>query len=279
MLIYPLFLDRRDGGRVRVRQRVHVEATRRKRFLAFCGSGLVLLRRAAMVERLWRPPPVDRAEKRPYTLLSFVNCEKYPPSLLYLLMTLGPAILLLALLERPAGSIASKICVYGRVPFFYYVLHIPLIHGMAVAVFYAKYGPAVFSYSLANPPPADLGFGLPLVYLFWAAAVVILYRLPVGRRPRAPPRRLAELPVSRTARADPARCVALPPPLWLLSGSSAARGARGSATLHWTIDGEERKPSRFLRNLRRRLRWCSRSTVTAEPSPGSPRACVSGGLA
>jgi hypothetical protein len=66
--------------------------------------------------------------------------------------------------------------VYGRVPFFYYVLHIPLIHGMAVAVFYAKYGPAILGYSPANPPPADFGFGLPLVYLFWAAAVAILYR-------------------------------------------------------------------------------------------------------
>jgi uncharacterized membrane protein len=153
------------------------DSARRKRFLALCGSGLVLLFVALRWSNVYGDPHPWAVQKNGvYTLLSFVNCEKYPPSLLYLLMTLGPAILLLALLERPAGSIASKTCVYGRVPFFYYVLHIPLIHGMAVAVFYAKYGPAILGYGPANPPPADFGFGLPLVYLFWAAAVAILYR-------------------------------------------------------------------------------------------------------
>jgi uncharacterized membrane protein len=142
-----------------------------------CGSGLVLL----FVGLRWSnaygdPRPWTVQKNGLYTFLSFVNCEKYPPSLLYLLMTLGPAILLLALLDRPAGPAASKICVYGRVPFFYYVLHIPLIHAMSVGVFYAKYGADVFKYNLANPPPADFGFGLPMVYLFWAAAVAILYR-------------------------------------------------------------------------------------------------------
>jgi uncharacterized membrane protein len=153
------------------------EAARRKRFLAFCGCGLVVL----FVVLRWSnaygdPHPWTVQKNGVYTLLSFVNCEKYPPSLLYLLMTLGPAILLLALLDRPAGPFASKVCVYGRVPFFYYVLHIPLIHAMSVGVFFAKYGPSVFKYNMANPPPPDFGFGLPLVYLFWAVAVAILYR-------------------------------------------------------------------------------------------------------
>jgi uncharacterized membrane protein len=152
-------------------------SARRKRFLALFGSGIVFLFVALRWTNAYGDPHPWSARKNGlYTLLSFLNCEKYPPSLLYLLMTLGPAILLLALLERPAGSVASKICVYGRVPFFYYVLHIPLIHGMAVAVFYAKYGPAIFTYGMNNPPPPDFGFGLPLVYLFWAAAVAILYR-------------------------------------------------------------------------------------------------------
>ena len=67
-----------------------------------------------------------------YTFLSFLNCHKYPPSLCYLLMTLGPAILFLALFDRPLGAVAKPFIIFGRVPLFYYWLHIPLIHGGAV---------------------------------------------------------------------------------------------------------------------------------------------------
>jgi len=152
------------------------EPARRKRFLALCGTGLVLLFVALRWSNAYGDPHPWSVQKNGlYTFLSLLNCEKYPPSLLYLAMTLGPAILLLAILERPAGPAASKVSVYGRVPFFYYVLHIPLVHGMAVAVFYARYGPAVFHYGPANPPPADFGFTLPFVYLAWAVAVAILY--------------------------------------------------------------------------------------------------------
>ncbi len=108
-------------------------------------------------------------------MLSFLNCEKYPPSLLYLLMTLGPALALLALLDRPAGPIASKIRVFGRVPFFYYVLHIPLVHAMAIVFGLIRYGPAIFTWSRTNPPPVDAGLGLPGVYAMWLLAVLILY--------------------------------------------------------------------------------------------------------
>jgi hypothetical protein len=80
-------------------------------------------------------------------------------------MTLGPAILLLAFLERPPGAVGSKIVVYGRVPFFYYVLHIPLVHAMAIAALLLAFGP--------RAPSA--GFGLPVIYLAWAAVVALLY--------------------------------------------------------------------------------------------------------
>jgi uncharacterized membrane protein len=105
----------------------------------------------------------------------FLDCEKYPPSLLYLLMTLGPSIALLAMIERPAGPIGSKVVVYGRVPFFYYVVHIPLLHAMAVAAFLAVYGPAVLKFGPENPPPAGFGLGLPGVYAAWAIGVAVLY--------------------------------------------------------------------------------------------------------
>ena len=152
------------------------EPGRRRRFLLSLGAGLSLLFVALRWSNVYGDPRRWTPRRTPLlTLMDFLNCEKYPPSLLYLLMTLGPAILLLALLERPAGAAGSKVVVYGRVPFFYYVLHIPLVHAMAIAIFIFRYGPVVMRYGPGNPPPPDLGFGLPAVYLAWASAVAVLY--------------------------------------------------------------------------------------------------------
>jgi uncharacterized membrane protein len=71
------------------------------------------------------------------TILSFLNCEKYPPSLLYLMMTLGPALMLLASFEHARGAFARLLATFGQVPFFYYVVHIYLIHALAVATAFA----------------------------------------------------------------------------------------------------------------------------------------------
>ena len=116
------------------------------------------------------------------TLASFLNCAKYPPSLLYLLMTLGPAITILGLLERVKLSGANPLTVFGRVPLFFYLLHIPLIHGLAIAMDWLRYG--ICCILLNNPPslggstqgfPADYGYGLPIVYLVWVVVVATLY--------------------------------------------------------------------------------------------------------
>ena len=110
------------------------------------------------------------------TVLSFVNCEKYPPSLLYLAMTLGPGLLLLAAFERAHGRVADGIATFGRVPFFYYVAHIFLIHALAVAYAWATAGSAGWLFSGTEPvKPADYGLGLPGVYLVWAFVVALLY--------------------------------------------------------------------------------------------------------
>ena len=93
----------------------------------------------------WNPPPdpaaaaADAAKGRPPMppLLRFLNTNKYPASLLFLLMTLGPMIAVIPLLETAHGALARVLIVYGRVPFFYYVLHIPLIHLAAIAVSFA----------------------------------------------------------------------------------------------------------------------------------------------
>ena len=103
------------------------------------------------------------------TLLSFLNCEKYPPSLLYLMMTLGPALLLLASFEHAKGSFARFLSIFGRVPFFYYVVHIYLIHLLAVATAFAMTGDFVRS--------PEIGLGLGGIYLVWLLVLVLLYPL------------------------------------------------------------------------------------------------------
>jgi len=103
------------------------------------------------------------------TVLSFLNTTKYPPSLLYLLMTLGPAITALPLLEQLQGPAAQFFTVYGRVPFFYYVLHIYLIHSIAQLVGIIE--PQTMIKGITMHP----GFALPVVYAYWITVVLLLY--------------------------------------------------------------------------------------------------------
>jgi hypothetical protein len=114
-----------------------------------------------------------------WTLFSFLNCTKYPASLDYLLMTLGPAILALAIFDRPLGRLAQPVITFGRVPLFYYVLHIALIHGMAVLLDDWRFGWSPLAWNgpwfpRATAPPG-WGVSLPVVYLLWVGVVVVLY--------------------------------------------------------------------------------------------------------
>ena len=119
------------------------------------------------------PPPMP-------ALFRFLNTNKYPASFLFLLMTLGPAIVLIPWLEAARGALARWISVFGRVPFFYYMLHIPLIHLLAVIVSKLRSGavnPWLFAnHPMGNPPAPDgYTWSLGLLYLVWVVAVVILY--------------------------------------------------------------------------------------------------------
>jgi hypothetical protein len=114
------------------------------------------------------------------SVLSFLNCTKYPASLLYLLMTLGPSIFFLGVFDRPLGSLAQPIITFGRVPLFFYLLHIPLIHGAAVLVDFLRFGnsPQTFAGPWEVQPgkiPESYGLSLPLVYLVWIGVILILY--------------------------------------------------------------------------------------------------------
>ena len=111
--------------------------------------------------------------------LAFLNTTKYPASFSFLLMTLGPTIALIPLVERARGAVAEWVATFGRVPFFFYVLHIPLIHGLALVVSRARLGlvsPWLFAnHPMGNPPPPDgYTWSLGLLYLVWAVTIVIL---------------------------------------------------------------------------------------------------------
>jgi hypothetical protein len=113
-------------------------------------------------------------------LLAFLNTTKYPASLSFLLMTLGPTIALIPVLDRARGALARWITVFGRVPFFYYVLHIPLIHALALVVSKIRLGavsPWLFTnHPMGNPPaPEGYTWSLGLLYVVWAVAIVLLY--------------------------------------------------------------------------------------------------------
>ncbi|WP_211365631.1 DUF1624 domain-containing protein [Polyangium fumosum] len=111
------------------------------------------------------------------TALSFLNCRKYPPSLSYLLMTLGPALLALGALEGREFPGKKVLLVFGRAPLFYYVLHLYLIHASAAVVHYVIHGPKVFDWHDPMGLPAEAQHGLPFVYGYTLAVVAALYPL------------------------------------------------------------------------------------------------------
>jgi uncharacterized membrane protein len=167
---------------------------RRRRMLGALGIGLtaafVILR---AINIYGDPQPWSLQKDAAFTVLSFLNCEKYPPSLLYLLMTLGPAIALLPILERWKGRLADVVVTFGRVPMFFYLIHIFVIHGAAVLTGLAAGYDVSFMFGNAPPWewPEGFGYGLPVVYAVWVVVVLALYPLcrwyaGVKKRTRSP---------------------------------------------------------------------------------------------
>ncbi len=115
------------------------------------------------------------------TICSFLNVTKYPPSLLYSLITLGPALILLALLEKPLNRVGRIVIIFGRVPLFFYILHLYLIHGLATIAVVLSGRPWTHMISITNFNARDSpwlkGYGLTLwqTYLIWVLVVAVLY--------------------------------------------------------------------------------------------------------
>jgi uncharacterized membrane protein len=158
-----------------------LERERRRRLMLRLGISLTLFFICLRAINIYGDPhPWTVQNSAVYTFLSFINCEKYPPSLLFLLMTLGPAIIALALFERfnrerVTPPLLQPLVVFGRVPLFFYIIHIPLIHALAIAFAFAKYGPALGDAFKSGRPPADYGYSLFVVYLIWVGVVLALY--------------------------------------------------------------------------------------------------------
>ncbi len=116
-----------------------------------------------------------------FTILSFLNVRKYPASLQFLSITLGALLALLPTFERMRGTLADLLIVFGRVPFLYYVLHLPLIHAIALLLSLVRYGhvlPNLFGHhpmAAVPPTPPGYGYGLAVVYLITALVIALLY--------------------------------------------------------------------------------------------------------
>jgi len=157
------------------------DAERRRRLLVRLGLGMVAAFILLRLTNLYGNPfPWSVQKNAVFTVLSFVNTQKYPPSVLFILMTLGPALLALAWVERvPRGPVGRTLVTFGRVPLFFYLLQWPVAHGLALLLSLAAGKPTshLFGFPGGTPPEPGAGFSLGVAYLVWAAGVALLYPL------------------------------------------------------------------------------------------------------
>jgi uncharacterized membrane protein len=156
------------------------EPERRKKTLIQLGSSIILFFVILRFTNLYGDPVPWSVQPRGvfYTVFSFINLNKYPPSLLFLCMTIGPGMLFLAFIEKIQNKFTDIMNVYGKVPMLFYVLHFYLIHTFVVFVFYIQGFGSADIISPNNPfffKPNGFGFGLWGVYAVWAIVIMILF--------------------------------------------------------------------------------------------------------
>ncbi|MDB5117496.1 MAG: hypothetical protein JWQ79_2988 [Mucilaginibacter sp.] len=140
------------------------DVAKRKKTLVTLGVSAIALFILIRYFNIYGDPGIWTNQGNPVrTILSFIDIQKYPPSLDYLLITLGPGMLFLAWIEGKSNTLTNIFVVYGRVPLFYYILHLYLLHLMAIIA------------SVITGQPKGVAVDLPVVYLLWLTAVVILY--------------------------------------------------------------------------------------------------------
>jgi len=157
-------------------------AVKRRKQLVAAGSVAILVFIALRYSNKYGDAALWSQQSRgtAYTIISFFNVTKYPPSLLYLCVTLGPALIVLSLIEKAQSSFTDALTVYGRVPMFYYLCHFFLIHVLCVIFFYASghHNNEITNPNLTSPFLFRLqhwGYPLWIVYVIWLGIVVFLY--------------------------------------------------------------------------------------------------------
>jgi uncharacterized membrane protein len=160
------------------------DAAQRRAWLSWLGIGLSLGFVALRLANVYGDPSPWSVQESPlWTLMSFLDTSKYPPSLLFLLMTLGPALLLLRAFDDGVPAWLRPALIIGKVPLFFYVLHFFLIHLLAVGASWLRYGtvsgmlesPDLGHFPFSQPP--GWGAGVPVFYLLWAVVILIMYPL------------------------------------------------------------------------------------------------------
>ena len=161
-----------------------VEAAFRKKYLVTLGVvAIALFIVLRGINRYGDMSPWMMQRTTILTICSFFNASKYPPSLMYTLMTLGPALIVLAFIEKPLNKLGKIIIVFGRVPLFFYILHLFLIHALATVAVVLSGRPWTDMISITNLNARDspwlkgYGFNLGQTYLVWLLVVVLLYPL------------------------------------------------------------------------------------------------------
>jgi uncharacterized membrane protein len=158
-------------------------AEQRRKILAFTGLGLILLFIVVRFINVYGDPVAWSTQKNGlFTFFSFINVHKYPPSLLYMCITIGPALLFLSFIERVQNKFTNMMRTYGRVAFFYYVLHLYLVHLLSAIAFLIRGHSLQEADNTANFFPfyflaAGEGYNLAVVYGVWAFVVIALYPL------------------------------------------------------------------------------------------------------
>lgn len=154
------------------------EAAARRPFLIRAGmAATVLFLIVRAINGYGDPAPWTEQRTAALTVASFLNARKYPPSLDFLLMTLGPSLVALGLLDGARGRVSRWAAVYGQVPLFYYVVHIVVAHALAVALAFVQGGELrrILVITDSGSIPPWYGVSLAGVYAAWAAVVLAVY--------------------------------------------------------------------------------------------------------
>jgi uncharacterized membrane protein len=160
-----------------------IDAARRKRILLWTGAALLILFVALRAANFYGDPiSWSKQKNATATFFSFMNVQKYPPSLLFLCATIGPVLIFLASMKNTGSRIVRIVSVYGRVPFFYFIVHFFILHIASIIAYLARghtlaegmEGVPGLPFKFAYPGE---GYNLWIVYGVWLAVVIALYPL------------------------------------------------------------------------------------------------------